>query len=68
MHLNETKADRAVRERAYELAASGRFDAAREVERALIGEGWPNVGSIMHQEYVAKAVDEKCRHARETAH
>lgn len=68
MHLNDTKADRALRERAFALAESGRFDAAHEVERALIGEGWPNTGTIMHSDYMVQAVDEKCRSARETAH
>lgn len=68
MHLTDTKAERALRERAFVLAESGRFDTAHEVERALIGEGWPNAGKIMHREYMVQAVDEKCRTARESAH
>lgn len=68
MHLRENRADRAVRERAYKLAESGRFEAVHDVERALIGEGWPNAGRIMQGGYVMRAVEERCREARQKPH
>ena len=61
MQLDGNKAERAVRQRAYELAESGRFDAARGVERALIGE-------VMRSSFVYQAVEERCRSARNKAH
>ncbi len=68
MQLDGNKAERAVRQRAYELAESGRFDAARGVERALIGEGWPNAAKVMRSSFVHQAVEERCRSARNKAH
>lgn len=68
MHVADNKGDRAVRDRAYKLAESGNFEAVRDVERALIGEGWPNASKVMHSDYVMQAVEEKCRSARQAAH
>jgi len=68
MQLNDSKAERAVRERAYRLAESGKFGAVREVERALIGEGWPHAARVMQSDYVRQAVEERCRTAHEKAH
>jgi len=68
MQLNDSKAERAARERAYVLAESGRFGAVQEVERALIGEGWPHAGRVMQSDYVRQAVEERCHAAREKAH
>lgn len=65
---HDSKAERAVRDRAYALAESGRFAAVREVESALIGEGWPHAGRVMQSGYVRRAVEERCRAAHETAH
>ncbi len=68
MHIADNKGDRAVRDRAYKLAESGNFEAVRDVERALVGEGWPNAYRIMHSDYVMRAVEEKCRAARVKVH
>ncbi len=68
MQHNDSKAERAVRERAYALAESGKFGAVREVERALIGEGWPHAARTMQSDYVRQAVEERCRAAHEKAH
>lgn len=68
MQLHDSKAERAVRERAYALAESGRFGAVREVEQALIGEGWPHAARTMQSDYVRQAVEERCRLAQEKAH
>ena len=68
MDIRDNRADRAVRERAYSLADSGRFEAAHEVERALVREGWPNAGRVMQGDYVVQAVHEKCRAARARVH
>lgn len=68
MHIADNKGDRAIRERAYKLAESGKFEAVRDVERALIGEGWPNARRVMHSDYVMRAVEERCRAARASAH
>ena len=68
MQSNDNKAERAVRERAYTLAESGRFEGVHDVEKALIGEGWPNAGRVMQESYVKQAVEERCRAAREKAH
>ena len=68
MHIADTRGERAIRERAYKLAESGRFGAVRDVERALIGEGWPNAHRVMHSDYVMQTVEEKCRAAYSGAH
>lgn len=60
MHISENKADQAVRNRAFALADSGRFDTATAIERALISEGWPNVGRTMASEVFRQAVHDRC--------
>lgn len=60
MHITENKADRAVRDRAFALADSGRFENAAAIERALISEGWPNVGRTMASEVFRQAVHDRC--------
>jgi hypothetical protein len=64
MHTIGNKGDRAVRDRAYALAEGGHFKAVHEVERALISEGWPNVGTALDSEYTRKAIAERCAAAR----
>lgn len=64
MFLQDSKADRAIRDRAYRLAESGRFPARHEVEKALIGEGWPNARRVLRGEYVMRAIEEKCKAAQ----
>lgn len=60
----ESRAERALRNRAFALAESGRYGAGREVRRALIGEGWPLVGRLFDRGAVGRAVEEKCRAAQ----
>ncbi|MGE4430784.1 MAG: hypothetical protein AB7E05_08605 [Sphingobium sp.] len=67
MHVADNKADRAIRDRAYKLAESGQYEAVRDVERALVGEGWPNARRIVQSEYMMQALEEKCRAARHAA-
>lgn len=60
MHITQNKADQAVRNRAFALADSGRFDTAAAIERALISEGWPNVSRTMASEVFRQAVLDRC--------
>jgi hypothetical protein len=60
MHITENKADRAVRNRAFALAESGKFDTVTAIERALISEGWPNVRRTMASEVFRQTVHERC--------
>lgn len=64
MNITENKAIRAVRERALTLADTGRFDAALDVERALISEGWPNARRTMESELFRQTIHERCTAAR----
>lgn len=59
MMLTGTPGDRAVRERAYRLADSGRFVAVHEIEQALVGEGWPNARAALQSDYARKAIQER---------
>lgn len=63
MQIRQNPAQRALRERACQLADSGRFASVHEVERALIGEGWADAGQQMQGDYLRKAVGERCRAA-----
>ena len=60
MNFTMNKAERAVRERAFALADTGKFETASEIERALIGEGWPNAGRAMDSEIFRQAVHDRC--------
>lgn len=62
-----TRAERALRHRAFALAESGRYAAGYDVRRALIGEGWPQAASVLAQEYVSRAIGERCRRAQAAA-
>jgi hypothetical protein len=64
MNITENKAERALRDRAFALADSGRFTAALEVERALISEGWPNARRAMESEVFRQAIHDRCEAAR----
>ncbi|HEY9580211.1 MAG TPA: hypothetical protein VIR65_10160 [Rhizorhapis sp.] len=64
MNLTVNKADQAVRERAFMLADSGRFDTAFEIERVLIAEGWPNAGRAMTGEIFRQAIHDRCTEAK----
>lgn len=64
MNITLNKADRAVRDRAFALADSGRFKAALDVERALISEGWPNARRTMESEVFRQAVHDRCAAAK----
>lgn len=57
--ITETRRDQALRTRAYALAESGRFQAVKEIEDALVGEGWPEAGSVMQGDYVRQAIAER---------
>jgi hypothetical protein len=59
MNMADNKGDRAVRDRAYKLAESGSFANVRAVEQALIGEGWPNVGTAIGNDYTRKAIQDR---------
>ncbi|HEX7782325.1 MAG TPA: hypothetical protein VF509_05930 [Sphingobium sp.] len=59
MTMADNKGDRAMRERAYQLAESGSFANVHAVEQALIGEGWPNVGEALSGDYARKAIQER---------
>lgn len=64
MNITENKAERAVRDRAFALADSGRFGAALDVERALISEGWPNARRTMESEVLRQAIHDRCEAAK----
>jgi hypothetical protein len=64
MNITENKAERALRDRAFALADSGRFTAALEVERALISEGWPNARRTMESEVFRQAIHDRCEAAK----
>lgn len=66
MHITENKADQAVRNRALALADSGRFDTTAAIERALISEGWPNVGRTMASEVFRQVIYDRCSAAYTT--
>jgi hypothetical protein len=55
---------RQIRERAYLLADSGIHDGWRSVESALIGEGWPNIRSVLESEFLRRSIDDRCASAR----
>ncbi|MDX3910373.1 MAG: hypothetical protein QHC67_11195 [Sphingobium sp.] len=57
--FTENRHDHAVRTRAYALAESGRFHAVREIEQALVGEGWPGAGTVLQSGYVRQAIAER---------
>lgn len=59
-----TRSDQALRQRALDLAESGRFAAPHQVEEALIGEGWPNAGIAMRGDFLRKAVADRCAAAQ----
>lgn len=60
MIANDDRGLRAARDRAYQLAESGRFDGLHAVKQALIAEGWPNAGRALEGEYARKAISERC--------
>jgi hypothetical protein len=60
MHIPGNTAERALRQRAYILAESGRYASVHAVEQALIGEGWANAGRQFQDGYLRKAVAERC--------
>ncbi|MGK2912290.1 MAG: hypothetical protein ACSLE1_21205 [Sphingobium sp.] len=57
--FTETRRDQALRTRAYALAESGRFHAVKDVEEALVGEGWPHAGALMQGDYMRQAIAER---------
>lgn len=67
MHMSENKAERALKDRAFALADSGRFETAFEVERALISEGWPSAGRLMESEVFRQAIHDRCTSAKSDA-
>ena len=54
----------AMRDRAYVLAETGRFENVHAVEQALIAEGWPNARIALDSSFARKAIGERCRAAR----
>lgn len=54
----------AIRDRAYSLAETGRFDNANAVQQALVAEGWPNAAQALESEFARKAIGERCRAAQ----
>lgn len=69
LHTDDPRS-RTIRERAYKLADAGLYDGWRSIERALIGEGWPNSRAVLSSEFVRRALDDRCAAARsaETSH
>lgn len=57
--FTENRRDHAVRSRAYALAETGRFHAVKEIEQALVGEGWPDAGIVLQGDYVRQSLAEK---------
>lgn len=55
---------RKLRDRAYKLADTGRFDGWRKIEHAMIGEGWLNIHAVLGAPYVRLALDDRCATAR----
>ncbi|MBK5265196.1 MAG: hypothetical protein JJE34_08200 [Alphaproteobacteria bacterium] len=63
MNITENKADRAIRDRAFALADSGKFETVLEIEQALISEGWPNAGRAIQSEIFRQALHDRCNAA-----
>ena len=51
--------EQALRARAYILAETGNFAAVRDVEQAMIGEGWPDAAEVLGHDYVRRALAER---------
>lgn len=64
MNIPGTRSEQALRQRAYELADTGRFANSHAVEQALIGEGWSNAGAALQSDYARKAINERCLEAQ----
>lgn len=62
-HL-DNRGFQAIRDRAYILAETGRFDNANAVQQALVAEGWPNAAQALKSEFARKAIGERCRAAQ----
>lgn len=54
-----------LRERAYLLADTGKFNGWRYIEKALISEGWENSHVVLGSSFMRLALDERCATARE---
>lgn len=63
MHGDDARLQ-ALRERAYQLAETGRFDGAHAVEQALVAEGWANAAAALRSGYTRKAISERCLAAK----
>lgn len=63
MHGDDARLQ-ALRERAYQLAETGRFDGAHAVEQALVAEGWANAAAALQSGYTRKAISERCLAAK----
>jgi hypothetical protein len=64
MIQSDDRSLQALRDRAYVLAETGRYENAHAVEQALIGEGWPNAARALEDGYARSAVSEKCLAAK----
>lgn len=60
MIQSDNRSFQAVRDRAYALADSGRFDSAHAVEQAVIAEGWPNAANALASDFARKSISERC--------
>lgn len=63
MHGDDARLQ-ALRERAYQLAETGRYDGAHAVEQALVAEGWANAAAALQSGYTRKAISERCLAAK----
>ncbi|WP_062120785.1 MULTISPECIES: hypothetical protein [Sphingobium] len=63
MHGDDARLQ-ALRERAYQLAETGRYDGAHAVEQALVAEGWANAAAALRSGYTRKAISERCLAAK----
>ncbi len=64
MITSDDRSLQALRQRAYVLAESGRFDNAHAVEAALIAEGWPHAAKALEGGHARQAIVERCQAAR----
>lgn len=59
---------RSIRERAYILADTGRFEGWRQVSLAMAGEGWTGSREVLDRDFMRMALNERCAAARAPAH
>jgi hypothetical protein len=63
MTMVDSRSERALRDRAYQLADAGECASVHQIEQRLIGEGWTNVHLALDA-YTRKTIAERCSAAK----